>query len=447
MLARLSTARAWSRTEPHAPPGEAEPRPGGAEPQPLPGAWPVASPDPPPVRAEAALTSDGGVYVHIVAPEAVRSAASAARERALPLAGWRLAVKDCIAVAGQPIGAGSACRQEARAEPRDAVVVERLRAKGAAVAGTVTLHELASGITGVNAYPGTPENPAAPGCIPGGSSSGSAVAVAEGSADLALGTDTGGSARVPAAFCGVVGFKPAQGAYPMTGVLPLAPSFDCVGLLARRTTDVEAGHLALGGGRPEHRLPAVVGFAPSQLEAADPEIGRRAEALLDALARLGSRVVEVPWPHGEEVFVVGTTIFFAEAAAAHGRFAVERPECLGADIRERLLVGLAIPAVDYLGAVERARVLRRRAQDTLSTVDCLIGPTVPIFPPALADGSSAERTPELVANTRLANITGLPALSIPSPERPPSGIQVMAADDARTLGYGAAIESVLRAGG
>ncbi len=385
---------------------------------------------------------EGGIYVRMIDAGAVRAARDRALADRLPLAGLVLAVKDNIAVAGQPIGAGSASRAGAPVEPCDAPVLARLRSAGATLAGTVTMHELACGVTGVNAYAGTPENPAAPGCVPGGSSSGSAIAVAERSADLALGTDTGGSCRIPAAFCGVVGFKPAFGSYPVERVLPLAPSLDCVGLLARRAGCVAAADRALGGAASAPRLPGRIGYSAAQAQAADPVIGARLERLLAAVSRLGCEVREVPWPHGEDVFAAGTAIFLAEAAAQFGDLAADPATPIGADLRARLQAGLEIPAAEYIGAVGRKSALRRRALAVLADVDCVIGPTVPILPPQVTE-DVAERTPEIVANTRLANITGLPAISIPSPERPPSGVQLTAVEDATTIAYGIAIEAVL----
>jgi aspartyl-tRNA(Asn)/glutamyl-tRNA(Gln) amidotransferase subunit A len=386
--------------------------------------------------------AEGGVYVHTLDAAAVRAARDRALDDGLPLAGLALAVKDNIAVAGQPIGAGSASRAGAAVEPCDAPVLARLRAAGATLGGTVTLHELACGVTGVNRFAGTPENPAAPGCVPGGSSSGSAIAVAERSAHLALGTDTGGSCRIPAAFCGVVGFKPGFGSYPVARVLPLAQSLDCVGLLARHAGWVAAAHGVLSGAAIVPGLPRRIGYSSVQADLADPVIGVRLEHLLTAVAALGCEVRDVAWPHGEDVFAAGTAIFLAEAAANFGHLVADSPSLLGEDLRARLQTGLEIPAVEYIDALEQKSVLRRRALAVLADVDCVIGPTVPILPPAVTD-DVAEKTPEIVANTRLANITGLPAISIPSPQRPPSGVQLTAAEDAMTIAYGMAIETVL----
>jgi Asp-tRNA(Asn)/Glu-tRNA(Gln) amidotransferase A subunit family amidase len=307
----------------------------------------------------------------------------------------------------------------------------------------VTMHELACGVTGVNGFAGTPENPLAPDCVPGGSSSGSAIAVAEGSAHLALGTDTGGSCRIPAAFCGVVGFKPTFGSYPVERVLPLAPSLDCVGLLAREARFVAAAHGVLAGAESVAVLPQRIGYSAAQAELADPLVGARLEELLRELSALGSLVREVPWPHGEDVFESGTAIFLAEAAASFGHLLPDAASLLGEDLRARLEAGLEITAVQYIDALGQRSVLRRRALAALCEVECVLGPTVGILPPELTDDVH-QRTPEIVANTRLANITGLPAISLPSPQRPPSGFQLTAVDDAQTIAFGLAIEAVVR---
>jgi Asp-tRNA(Asn)/Glu-tRNA(Gln) amidotransferase A subunit family amidase len=197
--------------------------------------------------ARAELARNGGAFSVLLDGDARRDAARARRELATgrparPLEGSTLAVKDLVAVRGQRIGAGSASRAGAPPESEDAAIVAALRSSGAVVVGLAALHELAFGSTGVNEYEGTPRNPFGSGLIPGGSSSGSAVAVATGAASLAIGTDTGGSVRVPAALCGVVGFKPAFGEYSLGGVLPLAPSLDHAGLLGSSVEIVRRAH-------------------------------------------------------------------------------------------------------------------------------------------------------------------------------------------------------------
>ena len=203
----------------------------------------------------AALALTGGAFIEIFAD---------AMDRARPghrpggcLEDFTVAVKDLVSVAGHRMTAGSSLRSEVPPEPADADVVFQLRSEGAVLIGTTALHEFAFGVTGINHHTGTPINPRAPSGIPGGSSSGSAVAVAQGAARVAIGTDTGGSVRIPAALCGVIGFKPRYGSYSLHGVYPLAVSLDHVGVIARTVGDVETVHAALGHRRADPSLSPV----------------------------------------------------------------------------------------------------------------------------------------------------------------------------------------------
>ncbi len=221
-----------------------------------------------------------------------------------------------------------------------------LRSAGALVLGSVALHELAFGATGINAL-GTPDNPRLPGHIPGGSSSGSGVAVADGSARLTLGTDTGGSTRVPAALCAVVGFKPAYGTYSVEGLLPLAPSMDHVGLLAGNVDDVARAHAVLaapdaanGGGR-------TLGLIRRQVEDADPEVGVALEQALRSLEASGYRFKDIELADVSQVFDFTTVVLFREAAMTYAWSRDRWASHLGADVRDRLEKGAAIPEAEY----------------------------------------------------------------------------------------------------
>jgi Asp-tRNA(Asn)/Glu-tRNA(Gln) amidotransferase A subunit family amidase len=409
-----------------------------------------ASSDPPPRPPDAAAASpklarDGGAYTHIRGDEEIRRelGRGAPPGRLAPLRGWTVAVKDLIAIAGRPLNAGSRAREAVPAEQRDAVIVAALRRLGAVVVGTTTLHELAFGVTGVNAYAGTPTNPRAPGCIPGGSSSGSATAVAEGSARIALGTDTGGSVRIPAALCGVVGFKPSYAAYPTDGVLALAPSLDHLGVLAASMGDVCTVHAALG-----HRLAAPparprIGVIRAALEDAQPEVAGVIARLVELAARRGATVVEVAWPEPELVIRSSTTIMFAEAASVHREILERCPELLGDDVRARLDAGAAIGPAALAEAERERAVIRADARRTFEGLDCIVGPTVAVLPPPLAASSDAAVGLRLVANTRLANLVGIPAISLPvGTPGAPVGLQVMAPADDGALAAAAWIEQL-----
>jgi Asp-tRNA(Asn)/Glu-tRNA(Gln) amidotransferase A subunit family amidase len=397
----------------------------------------------------ARLVADGGGYVRIFPDEAVAAAAAQAGDAPrAPLAGVTLAVKDLFAVAGQPIGAGSASHDDAAPEPRDAAAVAALRALGAVPVGLAALHEIAFGVTGVNAHTGTPANPAAPGRVPGGSSGGSAVAVATGSSLLALGTDTGGSVRIPAALCGVVGFKPAYGEYPTDGVLALSPTLDHVGLLAADVTLVRRAHAALGYDPGVSRAPGRVGFVAAELDAADAPVR---DAVLAALARLraaGAEVAPCPWPEAERGVAASTLIMLPEAAQLHRSALAARPECFGDDVRRMLEIGARIDQSAYAGALRDRARLRAEVARILDGVDVVVGPTVGMPAPLLVDADRPELSARLAANTSLLNVVGVPAVSVPIPgQELPVGLQVIARSSAQALGAAAAIEELLAASG
>lgn len=375
--------------------------------------------------------------------------------RAVPAApvagldGLRVAVKDLVAVAGRPLGAGSRARAGAPAERRDAAVVARLRAAGAEIGPSVALHELAFGTTGINDQVGFPPNPHDPARIPGGSSSGSAVAVAEGSADLGIGTDTGGSVRIPAAFCGVVGFKPAFGSYPTDGVLALSSTLDHVGLLAADVATVARTHHALTGD-PEASLalarPGRLAVERTALAVADAPVAAAVERVLRVLADAGWELVDVGWPGRERVQEVSTTVMFGEAAAHHRRLLEGRADRLGPDVLVRLRAGAAIADDAYRAALDEAVTLRGEVSALLAGFDAIVAPTVPVVAPTIESTRADATTPAvLVSNTRIANVTGHPAVSVPVPtDGLPVGLQVLAGTDARALAVAAAVEAVAR---
>jgi Asp-tRNA(Asn)/Glu-tRNA(Gln) amidotransferase A subunit family amidase len=395
-------------------------------------------------RAEHART--GGAYDVIFGEEARATAQRrSTHEDRRPLAGVPFAIKNLFAVAGQPLRAGSASRGDVEPEPRDAHVVALLRGTGAVPVGLTALHEFAFGVTGINHHAGTPRHPSDEHRITGGSSSGSALAVAEGSAQFALGTDTGGSVRIPAALCGVVGFKPAKGTYPMGGVYPLAPTLDHVGILApdMRTTSVVHELLT---GEPSRRPlpPSRVGVITAELDSSTDEVGRCVRGVLDKLERAGTVLVPVRWPSGEEVFATSTAIMFAEAAHQHRRILENDPGRVGDDVAERLRHGLSISADSYLSARRRRSDLRRRVTRILDEVDCVLGPTVPITAPQRERANESDISASLVSHTRLANVVGLPAVSVPV-RRPsmPVGVQVTSRSNERALGIAAHVEATL----
>jgi aspartyl-tRNA(Asn)/glutamyl-tRNA(Gln) amidotransferase subunit A len=272
--------------------------------------------------------------------------------------------------------------------------------------------------------------------------------VADGSCDLAVGTDTGGSVRIPAALCGVVGFKPARGSYPLDGVLPLSPSLDHVGLLARTLGPVIAAHQVLTGTSVDAGLTIQrIGVDRDGLAAASGPVADAVERVLRVLADGGAELVDVSWPSPSRVREVSTTVMFAEAAEVHRALLAEAGSLIGPDVAARLRQGAGIDPAELGAARSEAAALARSVADALTTVDAVIGPTVPVTAPTVASArADADLPGVLVSNTRLANVAGAPALSLPVPPRNgagtdlPAGLQVMAASDRQTLGIGLALQ-------
>jgi amidase len=322
--------------------------------------------------------------------------------------GPRLALKDVIDVAGVPTTAG--CRAVAeRALPAavDAACLAGARAAGARLVGKANLHELGFGVSGVNPWYGTPVNPAAPGLVPGGSSSGPAVAVGSDEADVAFGTDTGGSVRIPAACCGVAGLKTTFGRVPVEGVWPLAPSMDSVGPLAADLTRLAEGMALLEPGfRPAGEPPTVVGRIRV---GAHPAID---EAIDRALAATGFETVEVEldWDGADEAARV---VLLSEVWDTFGGLAESHPEGLGADTRRRFEEGRAVtPAARQVAAAARER-WRAALVAVFTRVQVLALPTLTEQPSPL--GASGAMLG--IRRTLPVNLAGVPALAQPVPTR------------------------------
>jgi len=355
--------------------------------------------------------------------------------------GLRVAVKDLLDVAGLPTTAGSRVVAESAApSATDASCLAGLRAaeaeQAAALVGKTNLHELALGVTGINPWFGTPVNPLDPRRVPGGSSSGSAVAVATGEADVAIGTDTGGSVRIPAACCGVVGMKTTWGRVSNRGVWPLAPSLDTVGPLARDVAGVAAGMALLEPGfdAAGAACPQVVGRLRL------PAAGEVDAAVDGALAAAEVDVEDVELPG-----------WAAAGKAALLRLATEAWECdhrwwatgrLGADVARRLQEGSGttaqqqevIAAVAAAWTGELARMWKR--------VEVVALPTLLALPPLIEE---AEVMMSIRATVPV-NLAGLPALALPVPCRPlPASLQLVApaGNEERLLALGARIEAAV----
>ncbi|MET7541321.1 amidase [Streptomyces sp. NPDC005507] len=336
-----------------------------------------------------------------------------------PLAGLRTAVKDLFAVAGQRIGGGNPqWLAEAPVESQHADAVAKLLSAGAQLAGIAQTDELAFSLAGANTHYGTPVNPVAPGRITGGSSSGPAAAVARGWADLGLATDTAGSIRVPASYCGLYGWRPTHGSVPTGGLLPLAPSFDTVGLLAREPDLLCAAAKVLLPAR--ETAPVTMLLVDDALTAlAEPEVRASFEAVCRALAlRTGLELVRTDTGMGhylEEWLPDFRTVQAAEAWAAHGEWIDKHPGALGADIEARFAAGSRITDDEVCDANSRLTAARSVIAEALSPGAALLLPTT--SSPALrADATLAEVETTRAATLRLtclASLAGLPAVTMP----------------------------------
>jgi Asp-tRNA(Asn)/Glu-tRNA(Gln) amidotransferase A subunit family amidase len=342
--------------------------------------------------------------------------------------GTVVAVKDLVDVAGMVTTAGGIILPN-EAAPRDAPVIEMIRARGCLVVGKTNLHEFAFGVTSVNPHYGAVLNPHDPSRVAGGSSGGSAVAVAAGMCDWAIGTDTGGSIRIPASLCGVVGFKPALGSIDVTGVVPLAWSLDTIGPIG---PDVAAAAKAY----------TMMSNEPVSLEpVARPRIAvpRGWVAGLDVPTAAAWRLVssglpEVDFVDRDQLFRVGLTILLVQAATYHRRWVEQFPEKYGSDVLAHLNRGLAILGVDLVQATRDQPRLIAAAGDAMEGVDALLLPATAIVAPLVGAGDEV-REP-LARFTRPFNTTGQPVVALPAPVPRgalPVGIQVVGRTNADTL--------------
>jgi aspartyl-tRNA(Asn)/glutamyl-tRNA(Gln) amidotransferase subunit A len=390
----------------------------------------------------AAVSPRLNAFRTITADEALAAARRA--ERAIragrykgPLHGIPVSVKDLIQTAGIRTTCGSRILADWIPDA-DATLIRLLRGAGAILIGKTHLHEFAYGPTNLNPHYGPARNPWDPGRMTGGSSGGSGIAVATGCSYVSIGTDTGGSVRIPAALCGVVGLKPTYGRISRAGIFPLSWSLDHAGPLTRTVADAAITLQALAGFDPadpgSSRQPVpnfsrgltagVKGLrlgVPKEFfwDEVDPEVAGAVRKAVAVLAGLGGSVREVHWPMAAEARALSFLIIEAEAFSVHERWLKERPEDYGPDVRQRLAQGATILAADYL----RAQRLRRRFIESLDAVfkacDVLLTPTMPVAAPRLEEttlhwpSQTESVTAALARLTRPFNLTGTPALSVP----------------------------------
>ncbi len=347
-----------------------------------------------------------------------------------PLHGVPVAVKDLVDTAGLTTTMGS--RHFAGHVPdRDAEVVRRLRAAGAVIVGKTTTHEFAYGPTGDRSANGPGANPHDPSRMAGGSSAGSAAAVAAGLVALAVGSDTGGSVRIPAALCGVAGIRPTYGWIPLDGVFPLSGSLDSVGPMAADVAGTAVGWQVLAG-EPVTPLDEVdvarlrIGVpVDAWFDRLDVPVRAAFDALIGRLDALGAHVERVGVPDAEELMQLYRTVQSAEAVAIHRDRMTSAPELFDAEVLQRLRMAAQIPAADYERALARLTEVRAQAAGRLDGVDLLVLTTVPILAPPLGardtdlGGGWTVPRDALLAHNAPFSVLGLPAMSIPLPSTGP----------------------------
>jgi aspartyl-tRNA(Asn)/glutamyl-tRNA(Gln) amidotransferase subunit A len=388
------------------------------------------------------------------ADEALR----AGRDRG-PLHGIPLSLKDIIDLEGVPTTAASRVTGS-QAATRHATVAARLLAAGAVIVGKCNLHEFALGTTNEDSAFGPARHPLDPRRSPGGSSGGSAVATATGMSLASIGSDTGGSIRIPAAACGLVGLKPQLGEVPTDGVVPLSHTLDHVGPLARTVADAAVLYQVLANlpttplqpcQPDEVTLGALGGYFAALLE---PAVRGSFDRALVRLGTAGVRIREAEMPHADLIGPVYLHILLPEAAAWHARFLDACADLYTRPVRVRLEMGRMVLAEDYVRACAGRDLLRWEVDAALSEVDALVLPTLPIAAPELgAETVDFDGRRETVRNAMLRltqpfNLSGHPAITLPiepTPDGLPCGLQLVGHRDrtGELLALAAACEAIL----
>ncbi len=417
----------------------------------------------PQLRAFLTITAD---YARMRARQA-EDELGAGRDRG-PLHGIPIAVKDLFHMRGVRTTAGSKIFENLVA-PHNSAVVDRLEAAGAVILGKLNMHELAYGISSENPYFGAVRNPWDLERSPGGSSGGSGAAVAAQIVYGAMGSDTGGSIRIPASFCGTVGLKPTYGRVSRFGAMPLAYSLDHMGPLTRSVRDAAIFLNAIAGRDPRDETTSrrpVIDFVPDDecslrgmrigfpqnfyFEAIDPDVESAVRGAVARAASLGAELKPLTLPDMRALNTVGTVTQLAEASAIFGPY-LETRNRFGPDVLARLDQGRLIRATDYIDAQRMRRKFRSQFAKLWREVDCFVTPTTPATAPRIGEKTvriAGREEDTRAAATRLVrglNVLGLPALSIPcglSSAGMPVGMQIVGApfDETTILKLGAALE-------
>lgn len=406
-----------------------------------------------------------GAFITVINPQDAINAQLAGNNApaSKSLRGIPIALKDLFDTAGVLTTAGSKFFAE-NIPDQDAFVVEKLKQAGVIIMGKTNTHEIALGVTGNNPHYGTARNPWNPTRIPGGSSAGSAIAVATGMALGALGTDTGGSIRIPASLCGIVGFKPTFGRVSLRGVFPLSWNLDHVGPLTKSVKDAAlmlqiisiydpidpASIKMLTGDYLGHLVDDVKGRKIALgigdfIEKAEPEVLSAVQKAAKVLESLGCKVTEVNVDWMREAAVANKTMTQSDGAAVHRDRLKEHPEMFGEDIRRRLQDGANTSSTEYILARRTQAEVRKRFEQFFESYDFLILPTTPIAAPTIEGHDAVEQAGRLTRFTAPFNLAGLPALSLPcgfTKEGLPIGLQIVsrAWGDAKVLNVGHAFE-------
>jgi aspartyl-tRNA(Asn)/glutamyl-tRNA(Gln) amidotransferase subunit A len=419
-------------------------------------------------RLEAALARAGErehVFTRLY-PDAARAAADASDARRLagislgPLDGAIVSIKDLFDVAGEITLAGSRALRNATPAAADAVIVRRLRQAGAVIIGRTNMVEFAFSGLGLNPHTGTPGNAADPSLIPGGSSSGAGVSVALGSSEIAIGSDTGGSVRIPASLNGIVGFKPTARRVPLEGAFPLSYTLDSIGPLARSVAECAAADAVMAGADPHPLAPAeIAGLrigVPRGLlfGETEPVVSDAFESTLERLARAGAQITELPLDdllQAMSAALPAASIAAIEAAAIHADLLGPGREEYDPRVISRILRGAEIPAAAYIRTIRKRNELIAAMDGRLRRVDAFALPatatTAPPIAPLLGDDDAYHAANLLtLRNTMVGNLFDLCSITLPMPGTPrPAGFMLTArgGEDERLLSIAAAVEGQL----
>ncbi len=407
-----------------------------------------------------------GSRVFVKVYDAAARAAAEAQDRlraagyvASPLAGIPVSIKDLFDVAGEVTLAGSKALDDAPPAKADAPIVARLKAAGAVIVGRTNMTEFAFSGVGVNPHYGTPGNPHDRSLIPGGSSAGAPVSVADGMAAVAIGTDTGGSVRIPAALCGLVGFKPTQYRVPRDGATPLSTTLDSVGPIGVSAACCALTDAVMAGEPPE--IPAAAAVAGLRLgvpravmfDDIEPPVAAAFERAMATLARAGARIVDLPLAMLADYAAINAKGGFSavEAFAWHEKLILRRGGEYDPRVRIRIERGGEMKAIDYVRLIEARAAFIRRFDAETEGFDALVMPTVPLTAlpiAAFADEKAYWRlNGMLLRNTSIINFLDRCALTLPiePPGAAPVGLMAVGrhGEDRRLLAVGIGLEAAL----